>query len=707
MTLVDCPGHASLIRTIIGGAQIIDMMLLVIDINKGIQTQTAECLVIGEITTDNIIVVLNKVDMIPPEERAEKVDKMIKKMKKMFKSTKFSNPQIVVTSAFVGGEKVASIGTLMSVKDSYPTLGIEELMDRIAENVKIPQRSTSGRFLYAIDHCFPIKGHGTVITGTVLSGSVSVNSAIEIPQLQVTKKVKSMQMFRKPVKSASQGDRVAICVTNLESTAIERAIACSPNSVNSTTAILCLVKKIRFFKMSCPSGAKYHISLGHETILSTVHFFGAKEMNAMHEHETESDANVAPEDVFGIDKDDSTAATSIDTKRIEPEPSVGPESGNKYSFPELTFDWQQDFEKQEEICSRGSNFIYGNESVQWALLLFPRPIFCPTDSLVIGSRLDTDVTEGSSTENLCRLAFYGPVKQVSLPDDPYEHIRIYNIRYKEAVIVKITDSKEGVCKEAIGWHLGGTGNTFIEPYIGMKISTDLDHVGSIVSPFGSDGKFRIKFEHGARVKVSSKLTLRFKKFIHDKRITQDGLEFRSTPISFEDKALHNSDQKASMNCKEINLENKSSKDKDENNHTGKIICSSDETKSVKEHENTTSNSAGSSIPSDPSPHSVASSTSIPNGDTIDPGCEVRIGKIESIKQSDENKEETIAIVSGAFRVEENVKMWLESTALTSDGSSGVMIGPFAKMGKCKVKFQSQALQTSIGDEVRIYLRKST
>jgi len=46
-TLVDCPGHASLIKTIIGGASIIDMMFLVIDITKGIQTQTSECIVIG------------------------------------------------------------------------------------------------------------------------------------------------------------------------------------------------------------------------------------------------------------------------------------------------------------------------------------------------------------------------------------------------------------------------------------------------------------------------------------------------------------------------------------------------------------------------------------------------------------------------------------------------------------------------------------
>ena len=73
VTLVDCPGHASLIRTIIGGAQIIDMVVLVVDANKGIQTQTAECLVIAEMTTQNLIVVLNKIDMIPEEEREEKL----------------------------------------------------------------------------------------------------------------------------------------------------------------------------------------------------------------------------------------------------------------------------------------------------------------------------------------------------------------------------------------------------------------------------------------------------------------------------------------------------------------------------------------------------------------------------------------------------------------------------------------------------------
>ena len=68
---------ASLIKTIIGGAQIIDLMILVVDITKGIQTQTAECLVIGEITCSRMIVVLNKIDSIPADKRDKTIEKVI------------------------------------------------------------------------------------------------------------------------------------------------------------------------------------------------------------------------------------------------------------------------------------------------------------------------------------------------------------------------------------------------------------------------------------------------------------------------------------------------------------------------------------------------------------------------------------------------------------------------------------------------------
>ena len=58
------------------GAQIIDLMLLVVDVGKGMQTQTAECLVIGEITCEKLIVVLNKVDLLPNDKKVQLIDRV-------------------------------------------------------------------------------------------------------------------------------------------------------------------------------------------------------------------------------------------------------------------------------------------------------------------------------------------------------------------------------------------------------------------------------------------------------------------------------------------------------------------------------------------------------------------------------------------------------------------------------------------------------
>ena len=65
--MVDCPGHASLMKTVIGGASIIDLMVLVVDCQKLIQTQTFECIVLGEILMDKLLVAFNKVDLLQQE----------------------------------------------------------------------------------------------------------------------------------------------------------------------------------------------------------------------------------------------------------------------------------------------------------------------------------------------------------------------------------------------------------------------------------------------------------------------------------------------------------------------------------------------------------------------------------------------------------------------------------------------------------------
>jgi signal recognition particle receptor subunit beta len=176
VTLVDCPGHASLIRTIIGGAQIIDMVLLVVDATKGMQTQTAECLVIAEMTTRNLIVVLNKVDLFPEEEREERIRIAEKKMRNALRGTKFEDATMVGISACVGGEKVAAIGGQSGVDTQGNISGthnIHGLLEILQSKMRAPNRDVKpspDRFHFAVDHCFPIKGQGTVLTGTCLSG---------------------------------------------------------------------------------------------------------------------------------------------------------------------------------------------------------------------------------------------------------------------------------------------------------------------------------------------------------------------------------------------------------------------------------------------------------------------------------------------------------------------------------------------------------
>ena len=184
VTLVDCPGHASLIRTIIGGAQIIDMVLLVVDATKGMQTQTAECLVIAEMTTRNLIVVLNKVDLFPKEEREERIRLAEKKMRNALRGTKFENATMVGISACVGGEKVAAVGGVSGESSHLAgTHNMHGLLKVLQSHMRAPNRDVKpspDRFHFAVDHCFPIKGQGTVLTGTCLSGEMLLSWVIMI-----------------------------------------------------------------------------------------------------------------------------------------------------------------------------------------------------------------------------------------------------------------------------------------------------------------------------------------------------------------------------------------------------------------------------------------------------------------------------------------------------------------------------------------------
>merc|ERR1712137_1196025 len=128
-------------------------------------------------------------------------------------------------------------------------------------------------FRFSIDHCFSVRGQGTVLTGTVLSGEVRVNQLIEFPDLKLQKKVKSIQMFRKPVNRAVEGDRIGICVTQLNAKLIERGVAGSPGSYLETNGAIISAEKIKFFKGTIKTKSRMHISIGHATVMATVQVF--------------------------------------------------------------------------------------------------------------------------------------------------------------------------------------------------------------------------------------------------------------------------------------------------------------------------------------------------------------------------------------------------------------------------------------------------
>ncbi|KAL9700647.1 hypothetical protein quinque_004088 [Culex quinquefasciatus] len=236
-TFVDCPGHSSLIRTIIGGAQIIDMMVLVVDIGKGIQTQTAECLVIGELTCRRMVVALNKVDTVEEGKRGKIVEKMKRGVGAALEKTVFTGSPIVEISAG--------------------------------------------------------SGQGTVCTGTVLQGQIRLNEDVEIPSLKVLKKVKSMQMFKQSQQIARQGDRVGICITQFDPKLLERGLLCRPGYVMNVYAAAFRLNRIKYFKGPLKDKAKFHITCGHETVMGKIMLL--KGQTSQHEFVEQLDEN-QPED---------------------------------------------------------------------------------------------------------------------------------------------------------------------------------------------------------------------------------------------------------------------------------------------------------------------------------------------------------------------------------------------------------------------------
>uniref|UniRef100_A0A8C6BS44 Selenocysteine-specific elongation factor n=1 Tax=Monodon monoceros TaxID=40151 RepID=A0A8C6BS44_MONMO len=443
VTLVDCPGHASLIRTIIGGAQIIDLMVLVIDVTKGMQTQSAECLVIGQIACQKLVVVLNKTDLLPEGKRQAAIEKMTKKMQKTLEHTRFRGAPIIPVAARPGGP---------DAPETEAPQGIPELIELLTSQISIPRRDPSGPFLMSVDHCFSIKGQGTVMTGTILSGSVSLGDSVEIPTLKVVRKVKSMQMFHTPVTSAVQGDRLGICVTQFDPKLLERGLVCAPESLHTVHAAVVSVEKIPYFRGSLQTKAKFHITVGHETVMGRVMFFSPAPDGF--DHEPVLDSFDFSQEYLFQEQYLCPGSVPAETDGGEADRRVGQAS--------------------EGRCPRQ----------QWALVEFEKPVTCPRLCLVIGSRLDTDIHA-----NTCRLAFHGillhGLEDKNYAESALPRLRVYKLKHKHGIVERVMDDYSVIGRSLF------KKETNIQLFVGLKVHLSTGELGVIASAFGQSGKFKV------------------------------------------------------------------------------------------------------------------------------------------------------------------------------------------------------------------------
>lgn len=210
---VDCPGHADYVKNMITGAAQMDAAILVVSAADGPMPQTREHILLAyNVGVPRIIVFLNKVDMVDDAELLDLVEMEIREL-----LTKYNFPGDEIP--IIRGSALKALEGDAKYEES-----INELIKALDEYVPDPVRDTDKDFLMPVEDVFSIKGRGTVATGRIERGVVSVNDEIEIVGIKPTRKVvvTGVEMFKKMLDRGEAGDNVGVLLRGIEREEIER-----------------------------------------------------------------------------------------------------------------------------------------------------------------------------------------------------------------------------------------------------------------------------------------------------------------------------------------------------------------------------------------------------------------------------------------------------------------------------------------------------
>lgn len=231
---VDCPGHADYIKNMITGAAQMDGAILVVSAPDGPMPQTREHVLLArQVQVPNIMVALNKVDLMEDEELLELVELELRELLSKYQFPGETTPVIRVSAL-----KALECGC--GKRECKWCGGIWKLMDTIDTYIPLPVRATEKPFLMPIEDIFAIKGRGTVVTGRVERGVVKVGDEVEIVGLRETRKciVTGVEMFHKLLDRAEPGDAVGCLLRGVERDDVERGqVLAVPGSVKPHTTV--------------------------------------------------------------------------------------------------------------------------------------------------------------------------------------------------------------------------------------------------------------------------------------------------------------------------------------------------------------------------------------------------------------------------------------------------------------------------------------
>ena len=213
---VDCPGHADYVKNMVTGAAQMDGAILVVAATDGPMPQTREhILLCRQVNVPNVLVFMNKVDMVDDPELLELVELEVRELLSSYEYDGDNAP--VIQGSALGGLN----------GDAKWVAKIEELMDAVDSWIALPTRDVDKPFLMPIEDVFSITGRGTVATGRIEAGVINTGDGVDIVGMgdeKLTSTVTGVEMFRKILDRGEAGDNVGILLRGIEKTDIKRGM---------------------------------------------------------------------------------------------------------------------------------------------------------------------------------------------------------------------------------------------------------------------------------------------------------------------------------------------------------------------------------------------------------------------------------------------------------------------------------------------------